>query len=177
MLVPTHPESTGDPRTLRWVIPDGQLRVMGRVTRAPALFQELLDTGVLEEAVASPSAVETTLGAGRSWREEGQRVRAALMDALALPQRWQVDNGGGELLDDDAVLALAARDVAEVRLGKLLSSHGGRFDVVGVHEGVVDVRLAGECAECTAAVITMKARFQHLVAARCPWLREVRRVG
>lgn len=171
---PTHPQVTPDPDVLRWVVPDGLLPFIGSVSHAPSLLQALLDDGTLAGLETVPGAVLTLLSPGHSWSEDGPRVRAALVDALGAPASWQGSTGAVDVGPDDALEA-AAREIAAGPVGRIAQLHGGSFQVRSVHDGVVDVGLEGACQDCPAAVITMHARFEHLLRRRCPWLVEVRR--
>lgn len=173
-VIPTHPVSTPDPAAMRWVVPDGLLPFAGEVAHAPGLLQGLLDDGTLASIQVVPGAVLTLLGEGRAWRVEGARVRTALVDALGLPQRWQPAVTAHAVGPDEALEA-AAREIAGGPVGVIARSHGGSFTVLSVHDGVVEVGLEGACHDCPAAVITMHARFEHLLRRRCPWLTEVRK--
>lgn len=172
-VIPTHPMRTPDPGVLRWVVPDGLLPFTGRVERAPALLQSLLDDGTLAAVQVVPGAVLTLLGDGRDWAEEGSLVRSALVDALGAPQRW-VPVGDAVELGPDDVLEAAAHEIAAGPVDEIASLHGGSFRVASVADGVVTVALDGSCRDCPAAGITMHARFEHLLRRRCPWLVEVR---
>ncbi|MBM6980006.1 MAG: NifU family protein [Actinomyces succiniciruminis] len=172
-VVPTHPVATPDPAVLRWVIPDGLLDFSGTVARAPRLLQTLLDDGTLAGIEVVPGAVLTLLGKGRSWRDDGARVRTALVNALGAPGAWEPAAGAVGVGPDEALEA-AAREIAAGPVGAIAAAHGGSFTVRAVADGVVEVALEGACRDCPAAVITMHARFEHLLRRRCPWLAEVR---
>lgn len=174
-IVPTHPVTTPDPDVLRWVVPDGLLPFTGEVAQAPALLQALIDDGTLGSVRVDAGGVLTLLGRGHSWREEGSRVRSALVDALGAPESWEGDATAHASGPDDALEA-AARQITAGSLGSFVNSHGGSLVVRSVHDGVVEVSMAGSCEECPAAEITMHARFEHLLRRRCPWLVKVRRV-
>lgn len=175
-VVPTHPVVTPDPAVLRWVVPDGLLPFTGSVARAPRLLQALLDDGVLAGIEVAPGAVLTLLAPGRTWAEAGPSVQAALVDALGIPGSWEAAPGAVGLGPDDALEA-AACEVADGPVGAIARAHGGRFTVQRVADGVVEVALEGACQDCPAAVVTMHARFEHLLRRRCPWLKEVRQVS
>ena len=174
-VVPTHPVTTPDPDVLRWVVPDGLLPFTGEVARAPALLQALIDDGTLSSVRVDGGAVLTLLGPGRSWRQEGARVRSALVDALGAPGSWEGGQAAHASGPDDA-LESAARQIASGSLGSFVNSHGGSLMVRSVRDGVVEISMEGACDDCPAAEITMHARFEHLLRRRCPWLVEVRRV-
>ena len=173
-VVPIHPLATPDPEVLRWVIPDGLLSFSGQVAHAPSLLEALLDDGTLASVQVEPGAVLTLLGAGRSWSVEGTRVRTALLDALNAPGRWRGAETAHAVGPDEALEA-AAREIADGPVDKIARNHGGSFTVRSVHDGVVSVGLEGACHDCPAAVVTMHARFEHLLRRRCPWLKEVRK--
>ncbi|SDN37212.1 Fe-S cluster biogenesis protein NfuA, 4Fe-4S-binding domain [Actinomyces ruminicola] len=172
-VVPTHPVATPDPAVMRWVVPDGLLGFSGTVARAPRLLQALLDDGTLAGIEVVPGAVLTLLGEGRSWRDDGAAVRSALVDALGVPGSWKPAAGAVGVGPDEALEA-AAREIAAGTVGAIAAAHGGSFTVQKVADGVVEVALAGACRDCPAAVITMHARFEHLLRRRCAWLAEVR---
>ncbi len=172
-VVPTHPLTTPDPAVLRWVVPDGLLPFCGGVALAPRLLQALLDDGTLAGIEVVPGAVLTLLGQGRAWSQDGPRVRAALVDALGAPGAW-VASAGAQGVGPDEALEAAAQELANGPVGRIASLHGGAFKVRSVADGVVEVGLEGACHDCPAAVITMHARFEHLLRRRCPWLVGVR---
>lgn len=154
-------------------MPDGLLPFTGTVGRAPAPLQALLEDGTLLSVEVAPDAVLTVLADGHTWSGQGPRVRSALLEALSLPEGWSPGPGAVGAGPDD-VLAAAARQIAQGTVGELAASHGGSFTVVEVRDGVVEVALEGACHDCPAAVVTMQARFAHLLRRRCPWLVEVR---
>lgn len=171
--VPTHPLTTPDPATLRWVIPDGLLPFAGAVASAPPALQALLDDGTLAAVQVAPGAVLTLLADGRAWADEGARVRTALVEALGSPQAWR-PAGRASAVGPDEALRTAAREIAGGRVGAFARGHGGSLEVRSVRDGVVEVAMEGACHDCAAAAITMHARFEHLLRRRCPWLVEVR---
>lgn len=172
-IVPTHPAATPDPAVLSWTVPDGLLAFVGPVGRGPAPLQELLDSGLLDRVEVLPGSVLTSLAPGRTWGADGSRVRSGLVAALAAPEGWTCAEGS-RTLDRDAALEAAARQIADGVVGEFARSHGGRITVLGCTDGVVEVEMGGACDGCAAATITLHARLEHLLRARCPWLREVR---
>lgn len=172
--IPTHPLATPDPAVLKWVVPDGLLPFSGPAAAVPDRLQALLDEGTLEGIEVGAGAVLMLLAAGRSWHQEGGRVRSALVEALARPDLWKPAPAAQHVGSDEALRA-AAQEIAQGPVGELAHSHGGAFVVREVRRGVVEVGLEGACHDCPAAVITMHARFERLLRRRCPWVVEVRR--
>ena len=95
-MIPLHPEATGDPRTVRWVVPAGTLRFVGIPQAVPAPLAALLGDGTLDRVSVEPAAVLTI--SGRDWRVAGPAVRTALAQALAVPIGWQPPADKGSVL-------------------------------------------------------------------------------
>jgi NFU1 iron-sulfur cluster scaffold homolog, mitochondrial len=172
-VIPVHPQPyPGDPDRLRWVVPAGVPIVIGPLAAVPAPLAALLTDGTLTEVVTEPAAVVTRLGAGRGWRTAGSRVRTALHAALDDPAGWIPAHDTGDN-GPDAVLSALARDLLDGTVGQFVRSHGGGIELVGVHDGVVTVRLTGACHGCPAARITLHQRLERELRRRYPALRAV----
>lgn len=172
-VVAIHPESTPDPKTLRWVVSHRRLPFVGTVSSAPGL-DEL--TGVVQKITARTDSLLVTLAAGRSWQQDGSAVRSALGRALSETTRWQGGDDSREL-DDDAALAMFATELIDGPIGEIARAHGGSIELVSANKGVVSVRMSGACRGCPAAAITMHQRLEHQLRRRFPDLREVVEVG
>lgn len=170
-LVPIHPEAVdGDVDTLRWAIPAATLGIIGAPSHLPAGLQALVDDHVVTSVSVEPAAVRTTLAAGQSWRDHGARVRAALQQGLATPEQWQssdVDSSADDLL------RAVVRQVIDGEVGDYIRSHGGRVELIGVHDHDVEVELAGACAHCPAAEFTLTRRIETGIRALYPELGRV----
>lgn len=185
--VPTHPEAVpGDPQTLRWVVPADLLGMVGAVGAAPAPLAGLREQGDVLALVAEPDALRITLAPAVSWRETGERVRAALAEALA-----QVRDGGERFAPDVVatedtgdgprpassegrdVLRAAVEQVLAGEVGAYLASHGGAARIVEVADGAVTLSLGGTCASCPARGITLHQRLETAIRRLYPALREV----
>ncbi|TNH28500.1 NifU family protein [Micromonospora orduensis] len=172
-MIPVHPQPyPGHPDRLRWIVPAGVLTVVGPLAAVPAPLAALLTDGTLAEIVVEPTAVVTGLGPGHHWPIDGSRVRTAIHAALDEPAGWipAHDTGDNGL---DAVLFTLARDLLDGTVGQFARSHGGRIELVGVHDGVVTVRLTGACHGCPAARITLHQRLERELRRRYPALRAV----
>lgn len=160
---------TGDPTAMRWVLPDG-LPASGRLLDAPGVLGELLVGGLLVRAVAEPTALWTWL-AEASWPEHGVIVRDAIIAAASRPGSWRLEPAA------DEVLQLVAEDVVNRELGGFIASHGGRISVARAGAGVVEVEMAGSCAHCPAAGLTLQGRIGAAVTARLGQPVDVRPAG
>lgn len=152
--------------------PAAALPFSGALAAAPAPLAVLLAEGTLAEVWVEPAAIVTRLGPGRSWRDDGARVRTALHAALDDPTGW-IPAATTDLRRDDALLRDAAQRLIDGSAGLFARTHGGTIELVDVHHGVVMVRLGGACHGCPAARITMYQRLERHLRRQCPQLRQV----
>ncbi|HLN76168.1 MAG TPA: NifU family protein [Nocardioidaceae bacterium] len=184
-MIPIHPLPGPDPRTVRWKMPAGTLPVRGTSCSVPSSLADTYADGIVARTVIGEDYLDVTLGENRSWREDGARVRVAVLAALEQPEAWEVAPAGadtgaspsvGEPADDarlyDATVAALAGEV-----GELARSHGGAIELDSVRDGVVTVRMRGACNGCPAAELTLHARLERQLRETCPDLREVRSEG
>ena len=161
-MIPIHATATADPQQLRWVIAADQLPPAGSVRRAPGRLGALLDSGVIQEMLVRRADVLITLGAGNSWREQGDDIRRALSDALLDPAGWRVDPSP----DDTDQLAAITAQLLDGPIGALAESHGGSIELVSVADNTVRVRMSGACHGCSAAAATLHDKLQRELRRR-----------
>ena len=104
----------------------------------------------------------------RQWRGELFLEQAALdpvVGALLSTYSLGVDVDSATV---DRVVQIALDDVRPY-----VHSHGGEIEVIGVIDGVVELRMHGSCNGCTAADDTIRSRIE--VALREQWI-DFRRV-
>ncbi len=152
-----HPQTTNDPRLIRWLTGTRQL------SGVPAQLTALIDDGVLERAEIGPGEVRTWLGGNRSWEVDGPRVRSALFDALS---DQASDVSEQELRE--GINEILAREVTPIA-----ASHGGAITVHSVHDGVLTVELSGACLGCPLSGRTLGEVITRSVQAHYPQIREV----
>jgi Fe-S cluster biogenesis protein NfuA/nitrite reductase/ring-hydroxylating ferredoxin subunit len=70
---------------------------------------------------------------------------------------------------DDEVLVEEALD--EVR--PYIHSHGGQVELLGVSDGVVELRMSGSCAGCAASAMTLKRGIEEALRQHYPGFKEV----
>lgn len=170
-MVAFHPERGALPGEIRWVIPDGQVPVLGVVTSAPGEFGELIASGVLS-VIAEPAAIRTTLAAGEAWPAWVNRVRPALAEALTSSDGWRT-SGEGEI-DDELVTRITNEVLTAGPTADFVRSHGGVIVLEDVSDGVVTVAMTGTCAGCPAAGFTLHARLERELRLRVPGFRAIR---
>jgi Fe-S cluster biogenesis protein NfuA len=161
-IPPLHPQTTDDPRLLRWMTGGRQLPA-----RPPQLIA-LVDEGVLERVETESGEVRTWLAENRTWIVDGPRVRSALFDALS-----SVDDHT-ELSDEELrqrIEQILHRDVRPIA-----GAHGGVVEVESVRDGVLTVTLAGACRGCSLSGRTIGDLVTRAVQARYPQIREVRAI-
>jgi Fe-S cluster biogenesis protein NfuA/nitrite reductase/ring-hydroxylating ferredoxin subunit len=70
---------------------------------------------------------------------------------------------------DDEVLVEEALD--EVR--PYIHSHGGEVEMLGVSDGVVELRMSGSCAGCAASAMTLKRGIEEALRNHYPGFKDV----
>lgn len=169
VLIAVHPEPGTDNHELRWVVPPGTLPFVGAVAHLPTAIDNLVTDATIESVSLEPTAVRIRVAPGRTWREEGGRVREALQAALARPEEWRPVGA----VSADAVLRMAAVEVIDGEVGAYVRSHGGQVELIDVHDDQVDLRLDGACTHCPGSDVTLHDRFEHAIRARYPALQSV----
>ncbi len=167
--VPMHPEATGDPAEVRWVVPLGTLSLLGDVASVLGDLGALLDDGTIARVRVEPQAVLIRLSGSRSWGADGRRVRDALTEALRAPDAWVPAR---ELSPDDR-LRSALEDVLAGSAGDYVRSHGGAVTIASVRDGRASVRMSGACAHCPAVSLTVRSRLESELRQRYPQLVEL----
>ncbi len=161
-MIPIHATATANPQQLRWVVAADRLPARGAVRAAPGRLGALLSDGVIDEIAVRTTDVLMSLPAGNSWRELGDDIRAALIEALLEPDGWQVDPA----LDDAGRLAAIADELLAGPIRALAESHGGAIELVSVDGDTVNVTLSGACHGCTAAATTLHDTLERELRRR-----------
>ncbi|SCG70377.1 NifU family protein [Micromonospora halophytica] len=158
-LVPLHPQADpARPERVRWVVAGGAVPATGPPATVPEPLAGLLVEGVLTAVAVEPGAVVTDLAPGRSWTDEGPRVRTALHAALSTTADWQFGSTAGT--DQDAALRRSVERLLDGPVGDVARSHGGHIELVDVRDGQVRVRLTGACEGCPASRFTLRHRLE-----------------
>ena len=161
-MIPVHATATSNPRQLLFVVPASNLPAPGVVRAAPDRLADWLRRGVIEEVVVGETGVLVTLSHGHGWREFGDDIRDALVDALTAGSGWQVDAAE----DNADRLAEIAEELLAGQIGAYAQSHGGTIELVSVSGHTVTVRLSGACRGCPAAGSTLTDRLQRELRRR-----------
>lgn len=161
MTVPVvmHPETTDDPRVLRWVLTGRSDSLARAVAEPDGPLQRLVVHGTLRRASGGAGWIDTELGAGHEWRDVAPEVRDAVGECAAHAAPHAAS---------DADLRDLAQEVLEREIAPLAGAHGGRIEIVGVEGHTVTVSLEGACHGCPAAKITLQDGFQRILARRIP---------
>ncbi|BCJ33481.1 hypothetical protein Athai_09840 [Actinocatenispora thailandica] len=167
-----HPEATGDPQTVRWVIPAGTLPVAGPMAALPDELDGLAAAGVVDCVEVESRAVLVRLADGHRWDADGPAVRAGLSAALQQPERWRPVHRGS----DEELLRGALQDVLDGPAGDYVRSHGGQITITSTRDCRAEVSMTGTCAHCPAVDLTLHSRLESELRQRFPRLVELRAV-
>ncbi len=163
-LPPLHPETTDNPRLLKWQIGNRFLPT------TPPQMLELVGEGLLERVDTAPGEILTWLAENRSWSADGPRVRSALLDALQDSASAAEELTEAQLLHE--ITAILQREVSPVA-----DSHGGTVTALSVRDGILTVEFGGACHGCAASGKTLSDLVARNVRARYPQIEEVRAVS
>lgn len=79
------------------------------------------------------------------------------------------------IADIEATRALLIDALQGVR--PFLQEDGGDVELVSVSaDGIVEVRFLGECADCSLAIMTLRAGIERTLMLACPDLRRIEMV-
>src|SRR5262249_17745847 len=132
-----------------------------------------------DKAVAELDALVETLE-----REGDERalLLLQLIDAIHRPALERI--AAGDASDPIARAVLQMYDIAppedEVLVEEALdevrpyiNSHGGGIELLGVGDGVVNLRMSGSCAGCAASAMSLKRGVEEALKEHYPGFREV----
>jgi Fe-S cluster biogenesis protein NfuA len=74
----------------------------------------------------------------------------------------------------DAALYSEVTDVIDKDIRPYIEADGGLISLKSVDEGIVYVQLAGACAGCPGAAMTLKGGVERILKIKLPDVREVR---
>lgn len=170
-LIPLHPELTGDPATLRWVVPTCPHHLGLAATHPSGPLFTLINDGVLTATAGGPGWITTTVEQPATWKSVAGQVRRAVRETATSVLEPRATTSavsgvqlmpGGCVMTDADVKALAEQ-ILEQHITPIAGAHGGRITVDSVHDGAVRVHLTGACHGCPAAVFTLQQRFEQLL--------------
>jgi Fe-S cluster biogenesis protein NfuA/nitrite reductase/ring-hydroxylating ferredoxin subunit len=132
-----------------------------------------------DKAIAELEALVETLE-----REGDERalLLLQLVDAIHRPALERI--AAGELSDPIAQALLQMYDIAppddEVLVEEALDevrpyihSHGGQVELLGVSDGLVELRMSGSCAGCAASAMTLKRGIEQALREHYPGFERV----
>lgn len=180
-LIPLHPELTGDPATLKWVVSRCPYHLGLAATHPNGPLSALINDAVLVTAAGGPGWITTTVQDPATWRDVAGEVRRAVRETVAsVLAPAELEHAGAmppapdvssRAVMADADLRALAEQILEEHITPIAGAHGGRITVVSVRDGVVRVNLTGACHGCPAAVFTLQQRFQQLLQRSVPEAR------
>lgn len=168
-----HTEQSVDATAMTWVVRDGL--VSGAIEIAaddqigmrdlPVELAAFLTDGQLSRIVIEDSRITATLGPGCTWNDVAPDLNAAVIALLAPGAGLHLPRTEGFA---DRRLSDEVRVVLDGEVGDLVSSHGGKIELVNVRDGVVSLRLEGACRGCPSADLTLKSGIEATLRQRFP---------
>ncbi len=77
------------------------------------------------------------------------------------------------MLNDEEILQ-GVTDAIEKDIRPFIEADGGFIELESIEDGVVYVKLAGACAGCPGAAMTLKGGVERILCTKVPGVKEVR---
>ncbi len=88
----------------------------------------------------------------------------------------QQKKGEAEMPKDKSELFYQVEKVIDSDIRPFIESDGGRIILIDVKDGIVFVELAGACAGCPGAMMTLKGGVENILKQKLPEVVEVQMV-
>jgi len=142
-----HAERTDDPAVVRWVCASPSLDGVVDGRRQPP-WVGASDLAAVAEVAVVAGTIVVRVPAADDWQQLLGPVHNALVDALRTRARWLFEPSDPQFSDLGALTAEAVQRIVDTAAGAITGAHGGNITVVGLHDGVVTLRLSGACHGC-----------------------------
>lgn len=155
---PIHPERTGDPAVIRWVVHHPLLAASPSGPRRPSdgALRALIEQGAVVGVQVVQGDVLVRADDAARWRSIADRVRAALLDALdaldAGTSSWLTESVGAW---DDLPSITDVQAEVDRAAGAVMTMHGGTIVVTAIEPPVVRVIARGACHGCSQSDTTL----------------------
>jgi Fe-S cluster biogenesis protein NfuA len=177
-----HTEQSRDATTMAWIVRDGLVSGaieigaddQDHIGELPVALSSFLTDGRLIRFVIEDGRIIATRGSGHSWNDVAPALNAAVIAVLRSDAGLHLPRTEGF---EDQRLSDEVRAVLDGQVSDLVSSHGGKIELVDVKDGVVSLRLEGACKGCPSADLTLKAGIEAQLRQRFPAVTAVSAVS
>jgi Fe-S cluster biogenesis protein NfuA len=139
---------------------------------SPVAQAVLAVPGVSEVILSGNVLTVVKSDASVPWGALESQVRYAVNVGAAQAEEMGVGSEG-ELLDDEAIYALAS-EIFEKQINPAVASHGGMIELIDVQDATVLVRLMGGCHGCGMAAVTLRQGVESALKRAIPGIKGVR---
>ena len=162
-----------------------------RMRRLEELLQEVERRRVARRARGHPELVQTLLDlTAPGWRRSWMALPPPESRGKPSSTRWRADDLVGSLLLLHGLHPLDLETRVRQALDQVrpaLRGHGGDVELLEVRDGVVRLRLQGNCHGCPSSAATMRQTVEEAIVGKCPmrsrcksrewWRRECKQTG
>ena len=135
------------------------------------LAEAILAIEGVTEVIVSGDTVTVVKDTPGQWQMTARAVGAAIRSALQ--QGGPVIVAKAAAADGDNALYEQVADIFETRINPMVASHGGRVDLIDVHDGVVLLRLGGGCQGCGMANVTLRQGIETTLRQMVPQVQGI----
>lgn len=159
-------EPTPNPNAMKFVLSFSQGRSSQTFTRdkreeAPPVLAELFDIEGVQQVFALDTFVTISRTPGADWDALIPRARD-IISKLTPPQLGEARGPASDAFEDQLEHFIRT-DVAP-----FLQSDGGDIELVGIEDGIVNVRLVGACGTCPSSIATLQFGVERRIKERFP---------
>ena len=135
------------------------------------LAEAILAIEGVTEVIVSGDTVTVVKDTPGQWQMTARAVGAAIRSALQRGGPVIVPKAAAA--DGDNALYEQVADIFETRINPMVASHGGRVDLIDVHDGVVLLRLGGGCQGCGMANVTLRQGIETTLRQMVPQVQGI----
>jgi len=78
------------------------------------------------------------------------------------------------MIDNDDIIIQQVNTIIDRDIRPYIEGDGGNIQLKNVEDGIVYVQLAGACAHCPGAMMTLKGGVERILKSKIPEVKSVR---
>ena len=168
-------QSTADENILNFFPPKDFLQggsvefVTAKSLRKSPLVEAIFDLGGIEQILLTSDMISVTKNEQAEWKNLRPLILAEIMDYITSGQPPIIVNN--KKSDEDILAEINA--LVEARIRPAINKDGGDIIIEKFSEGILYVRLTGNCAGCPYAMVTLKEGVEKILRHYIPEVKAV----
>lgn len=156
-------------------LPEGQNEFINEKSlRRSPLAEAIFNIGGIETVFITPDMISVTKKPDTAWESIKSLILAEIMDFIVTGEPAVVNEP--EEPDEEEILH-RINALIDARIRPAIQKDGGDIVVENFADGIVVVRLTGNCSGCPYAMITLKEGVEKILKTYIPQVKEVKHAG